>query len=118
MSKNASFNQAFEIAEHIEGWSKRIELLWLFHAAQNVPVGGLWIEIGSWKGRSMLTTVAGLPRNATFLAIDPHLDSLSLKQHSFQLFPHRRLKQPVSRESPYKERFLTGELDLFLLLPF
>jgi predicted O-methyltransferase YrrM len=59
-----------EIADTIHGWMTRLELQWLFETARSVPPRGVWVELGSWKGRSLFTVAMGLTRGARLIAVD------------------------------------------------
>lgn len=57
-------------ADTIHGWTTRRELEWLFHTARSIRSGGVWVELGVWKGRSFFTVAMGLPRGSSLVAID------------------------------------------------
>lgn len=61
---------AFNIAKNIQGWMKKEELQWLFSLArkQNGPIS--WVEVGSWKGRSLVATGLGLPGGAKLYSVE------------------------------------------------
>jgi hypothetical protein len=66
-------------AETIDGWSTRRELEWLFQTARSLPSGGIWVELGVWKGRSFFTVAMGLRHGSKLIAVDsftPEVTSL------------------------------------------
>lgn len=63
-------DRVVELAVKIDGWMDRDELAWLYDRAKEVPQGGVWVEVGCWKGRSFMATAMGLPSKAEFHAID------------------------------------------------
>lgn len=47
------------------------ELAWLFNRAKRLGFPeAVWVEVGSFKGRSLLATGLGLPAKATLIAVD------------------------------------------------
>ena len=56
-----SKQEAIRLATAIHGWCTEVELEWLYDAARCVPVGGTWVEVGCWKGRSLAAVAFGLP---------------------------------------------------------
>jgi len=67
---NADPVQMMHICQSISGWMDDAELMWLFERAQQVPPGGIWVELGSWKGRSLLAAGLGLPDGCQLWGID------------------------------------------------
>ncbi len=68
----AGFAAAWALAEPVEGWMTRGqgELLWR-HAAALAP-GERGVEIGSYRGRSMIVLASAAPAGVELVAIDPH----------------------------------------------
>lgn len=64
------FETTLATAETIHGWATRRELEWLFQMARSLPCGGVWVELGVWKGRSFFTVAMGLRRRAKLVAVD------------------------------------------------
>jgi predicted O-methyltransferase YrrM len=71
-ARASSFAEAFARAEAVEGWLSRDQAERLWEAAQRVPVGGLLVEIGSFRGRSAIVMASALGDGARLVAIDPH----------------------------------------------
>lgn len=69
---SATFGDAWAVAEPIEGWMTRGqgELLWR-HAAALSP-GDRIVEIGSYRGRSLVVLAAAAADGVELVAIDPH----------------------------------------------
>jgi hypothetical protein len=63
-------NDAIRLAKQIQGWCDGEELSWIFDRAAEIPVGGLWIEVGCWKGRSLAAAALGVPDKAKVFACD------------------------------------------------
>jgi hypothetical protein len=62
--------ESVSIACNIPGWMRPAELAWLHWAASRIPEGGTWIEIGSWKGRSLVATALGLPKDCRLISVE------------------------------------------------
>jgi len=54
----------------IDGWMDEIELQWLYDTVQKIPKGGIFIEIGAWKGRSSGALYEGAGSNKAVISID------------------------------------------------
>jgi len=61
---------AVEWARSVEGWMHPDELLWLAERAGELPPLGRWVEVGSWKGRSLSAVVLAAPAMADLIAVD------------------------------------------------
>jgi hypothetical protein len=57
-------------AGSVEGWMHPDELAWLAAHAQRMPTGGAWLEVGSWKGRSLAAVTLAAPAAAIITAVD------------------------------------------------
>jgi hypothetical protein len=80
--------QAFEIAKNIQGWMRREELEWLNKLARKQGALCNWVEVGSWKGRSLVATGLGLPGGAVLSAVESFTGSKdSPGTHSEVNFP-------------------------------
>ena len=78
------------IVDPIPGWMGSDELWWNHQkAAEVVPPGGTWVEVGLWKGRSWLATALGLPDGATMAGIDTFAGDPELLDG-----PHAEAKDP------------------------
>lgn len=62
--------ESVNLASIIQGWMKPGELEWIATAASKVPAGGRWVEIGSWKGRSLVATCLAIPGGCKITSID------------------------------------------------
>jgi hypothetical protein len=67
-----SFDEAFALAEPVEGWLSQAQAQRLWDAARRVRAGGLLVEIGSFRGRSAIVMASALADGARLVAIDPH----------------------------------------------
>lgn len=65
-----SFPDTVTLARQIQGWMGREEMEWLYTRAGDIPEGGVWLEMGVWKGRSFLATAMGLTPGATIIGVD------------------------------------------------
>lgn len=74
-------DKAVELAVKIDGWMDRDELAWLYERASELPTGGIWVEVGCWKGRSFLVTALGLPPRTEIHAVDTWKGDYSSKGH-------------------------------------
>ena len=63
-------SRVIELACKIDGWMDTNEMEWLYDQAAAVPAGGVWVEVGCWKGRSFLPTAMGINGDATLWAVD------------------------------------------------
>jgi hypothetical protein len=63
---------AMKVCRTIPGWMADNELEWLYDKAQEVPAGGIWVELGSLKGRSLVATGLGLKEGCELWAVDTY----------------------------------------------
>ncbi len=70
----ATFDEAWSVAEGVEGWLTRAQGRALFDAAARVPVGRAVVEVGSHRGKSTILLAAGLREGVPLTAIDPFDD--------------------------------------------
>jgi predicted O-methyltransferase YrrM len=56
----------------VEGWLSAAQASRLWEAARRVPPGGSIVEIGSFRGRSMVVLASAAADGAEIVAIDPH----------------------------------------------
>jgi hypothetical protein len=63
---------ALDASSTIEGWLSRDQGARLYVAAHRVPAGGSIVEIGSFRGRSMVVLASAAPDGVEIVAIDPH----------------------------------------------
>jgi predicted O-methyltransferase YrrM len=71
----ASFEAAWAAVRDVEGWMTEAQGRRLFAAARSLPERGRLVEIGSFRGRSMIVLAHGAPGAAELVAIDPHAGS-------------------------------------------
>ena len=69
---SAGFEQAWERAADVEGWLTPEQGRKLFDAARGLGPGASVVEIGSFRGRSMIVLAQAAPDDASVVAIDPH----------------------------------------------
>lgn len=56
----------------VEGWMTPGQSRTLWESARAVPAGGRIVEIGSFRGRSMIVLASAAERSVELVAIDPH----------------------------------------------
>ena len=66
------FEAAWERAADVEGWLTPEQGRRLFDAARGLGPGATVVEIGSFRGRSMIVLAQAAPNDAEVVAIDPH----------------------------------------------
>jgi predicted O-methyltransferase YrrM len=66
------FAGAWELTESVDGWMTEDQGRRLWDAASRVPDGGQIVEIGSFRGRSMIVLARSATQAGTIVAIDPH----------------------------------------------
>lgn len=96
----------------IEGFLSRAEALALYRWANQVPLGGHILEIGSWKGRSAYCLGRGARPGVLLTLVDP-LDGRGEKE-SERVY---RQKQPYSLEKILRNNLkcLGNKVKLFIL---
>jgi hypothetical protein len=62
-----------EYALSREGWMNNVELEWLSNTARSLKPGAVWLEVGSWFGRSWSCVGLSLPKSSTIIAVDTFL---------------------------------------------
>lgn len=72
MAVTDGFSAALEQVRGVEGWLSDDQARRLWHAAQQVPHGGLVVEIGSFRGRSAIILALASHADVDVVAIDPH----------------------------------------------
>jgi predicted O-methyltransferase YrrM len=68
----ATFDEALDAIDGIDGWLTPGQARCLFEAAAAVPPGGRIVEIGSFRGRSTIVLARGAAEGVEVVAIDPH----------------------------------------------
>jgi predicted O-methyltransferase YrrM len=61
-----------EALEGVEGWFSPEQLARVVERASQVPAGGRIVEIGSFRGRSLIAIARSAPEGVEIVAIDPH----------------------------------------------
>jgi predicted O-methyltransferase YrrM len=68
----AGFDDTWALTESVDGWMTHAQGGRLWTAAGRVPAGGQIVEIGSFRGRSMIVLSRAAPAAGSIVAIDPH----------------------------------------------
>jgi hypothetical protein len=68
----AGFDDTWALTESVDGWMTLAQGRRLWAAAARVPEGGRIVEIGSFRGRSMIVLARAAPQARPLVAIDPH----------------------------------------------
>lgn len=72
-----------EALSHVDGWLSSHEAWWLYQVAKYLVVGGVVVEIGSWKGKSTIAIASGLRDGGHthhVTSVDPHEGSIVHKE--------------------------------------
>ncbi|HEV3212291.1 MAG TPA: class I SAM-dependent methyltransferase [Acidimicrobiales bacterium] len=69
-----TFEEAWSLADAVEGWLTPAQGRRLYDAARHVPRGQAVVEVGSHRGKSTILLAAGLPDGVVLTAIDPFDD--------------------------------------------
>ncbi len=101
---------AVAISKNIQGWMRDRELAWLFRLAQQQVQGATWVEVGSWKGRSLVSTALGLPEGCNLYSIDPHCGNAGSKVQDELGFPMDWVKAHLELAVDLIESFRTDLL--------
>lgn len=59
-----------EYALKIFGWMREVELSWLSEKAARLKTGSVWLEVGTWMGRSWSCVALSLPEKSSIIAVD------------------------------------------------
>lgn len=70
-------------ADAIPGWMTPDELQWLVHTAAALEPGSVWIELGTYIGRSFFAVALALPPAAHLYAIDHTLGQHTVSGRTF-----------------------------------
>jgi len=68
----ATFAEVEEVVADIEGWMTPGQARLLWDCSRAVPAGGTVVEIGSFRGRSMVVLASAAAPGVELVAIDPH----------------------------------------------
>lgn len=72
-TRTADFDTAWSSVRDVDGWMSHDQARRLWNRAAEVPVTGRIVEIGSFRGRSMIILASAAPEKAELIAIDPHI---------------------------------------------
>lgn len=67
-----TFDEVTRVVADVEGWMTPGQARRLWSCARTVPEGGRIVEIGSFRGRSMIVLASAAPAGVELVAIDPH----------------------------------------------
>jgi predicted O-methyltransferase YrrM len=71
-SDDALMSELDEALEGVEGWFSREQVARVVERASEVPPSGRIVEIGSFRGRSMIAIARSASEGVEIVAIDPH----------------------------------------------
>jgi hypothetical protein len=63
-----NLQDALVFSGEVEGWMSDIERTWLYEQASKIS--GVWVEVGTWKGRSFAVVAMGLQPKARLISVD------------------------------------------------
>lgn len=67
-----TFEEVQVVVADVEGWMTPGQARRLWSCARTVPTGGTIVEIGSFRGRSMIVLASAAEPDVELVAIDPH----------------------------------------------
>ena len=67
-----TFDEVERVVADVEGWMTSGQARRLWDCARSVPAGGTVVEIGSFRGRSMVVRASAAAPGVELVAIDPH----------------------------------------------
>ncbi|CAN5673356.1 class I SAM-dependent methyltransferase [soil metagenome] len=68
----STFEEVTDVVSGVEGWMTPGQARRLWTCSRAVPSGGLIVEIGSFRGRSMIVLASAAEPGVDLVAIDPH----------------------------------------------
>ncbi len=68
-----TFEETLALVSSVEGWMTDAQARRLWDAASAVPAGGIIVEIGSFRGRSMIVLAHAADPSVELVALDPHM---------------------------------------------
>lgn len=71
-SDDTSLTDLDRALDGVEGWFSASQVARVVERASQVPASGRIVEIGSFRGRSMIAIARSAPEGAEIVAIDPH----------------------------------------------
>ena len=72
MPTASTFEEVQDVVSDVEGWMTPGQARLLWSCARGVRPGRTIVEIGSFRGRSMIVLASAAPEGAELVAIDPH----------------------------------------------
>ena len=69
----ATFPAAWDSVSDVEGWMTEDQARRLWDRASELGEGARIVEIGSFRGRSMIMLASSAPAGTEIVAIDPHI---------------------------------------------
>ena len=72
MPAASTFDEVQEVVADVEGWMTPGQARLLWSCARGVRSGRTVVEIGSFRGRSMIVLASAAPEGVELVAIDPH----------------------------------------------
>lgn len=67
-----TFDEVEQVVADVEGWMTPGQARRLWDCSRSVPAGGTVVEIGSFRGRSMVVLASAAAPGVELVAIDPH----------------------------------------------
>ena len=101
-----SIGRMLQMCLDIQGWMPARHLVWIYEQAGHVPPGGAWLEVGTWRGRSLLAAGCGLANGCRLYGVD-HYEG-SHDDPAFSMLD-RREGPTIYEEAKYNLRRLQGE---------
>ena len=72
-TRPSNFEEAWQATTDVEGWMTRDQARRLWDRASELGSDARIVEIGSFRGRSMIILASAAPEGTEIIAIDPHL---------------------------------------------
>lgn len=72
VTRDSDFNDAWSKVADVEGWLTEGQARLLFGAAARTTAGDTIVEIGSFRGRSVVVLATAAPEGVAVVAIEPH----------------------------------------------
>lgn len=73
-------DEMLAFTDRIEGWMSHDQRVWIYETARSLTPPATWIEVGVWKGRSLIAAAAGIPDFCTVIGVDAFRWGSSLEQ--------------------------------------
>jgi hypothetical protein len=81
-----SKKEALQLSVSIQGWCTREELSWIYDRASALVQNSIWVELGTWKGRSICPALMGAPDSCQVFSVDTlagHPKSVTRREASY-----------------------------------